>query len=195
MQKKLFIPILLGTNRKGRQSEHVAKWMLSEMGKRDDIETKLFDVREFNLPEDDYGQSLKDTFAEYRDAIVRSDGLIIVSPEYNHGYPGRLKSVLDILLAEYAHKAVGIVGVSAGPWGGVRVIESLIHVTRELGLMASPVDLNFPVVQNTFNEDGTMKEDMVEAYKGRLDGFLDEIVWIGGLLKWGRENVPSSYRK
>ena len=57
-------------------------------------------------------------FPEWRDAIVKADGLVIVTPEYNHGYPGVLKSVLDLLLKEYIHKAVAFVTVSAGPWGG-----------------------------------------------------------------------------
>ena len=122
--KKLFIPILLGTTRKERQSEHVAKWVHTEMEKREELKTKFFDVRDFDLPHDDYGQELKDQFPEWRDAIINADGLVIVTPEYNHGYPGALKGVLDLLLKEYIHKAVAFVGVSAGPWGGARVIEA-----------------------------------------------------------------------
>ncbi len=119
---KLLLPVLLGTNRKNRNSLHPARWLVGEMEKRDDIETRLFDVSEFELPYDDYGQNLKDQFPKWRDAIIRADGLVIVSPEYNHGYPGPLKAVLDLLLREYVHKAVAFVGVSAGPWGGTRVI-------------------------------------------------------------------------
>ncbi|MDQ3665941.1 MAG: NAD(P)H-dependent oxidoreductase, partial [Acidobacteriota bacterium] len=121
---KLKLPVLLGTNRKQRKSVHVARWLVSEMEKRTDIETRLFDVSEFAFPHDDYGQGIKDLFPEWRDAIIQSDGLVIVSPEYNHGYPGSLKAVLDLLLKEYIHKAVALVGVSAGPWGGARVIEA-----------------------------------------------------------------------
>ena len=67
--------------------------------------------------------------------VSRSDGLIIVTPEYNHGYPGLLKHALDMNLKEYIHKAVGICGVSAGPSGGARVTEALLPVMRELGLV------------------------------------------------------------
>jgi NAD(P)H-dependent FMN reductase len=56
------------------------------------------------------------TFAE---TMNRSDALVIVAPVYNHGYPGLLKHVLDTNLHEYLHKAVGVVGVSAG-FGGAR---------------------------------------------------------------------------
>ncbi len=116
MVDKLLLPVLLGTNRKQRNSLRVANWLVGEMQKRADIETRLFDVADFALPHDDYGQGLKDLFPEWRDTIIKADGLVIVAPEYNHGYPGSLKAVVDLLLQEYIHKAVAFVGVSAGPW-------------------------------------------------------------------------------
>jgi NAD(P)H-dependent FMN reductase len=126
---------------------HVAKWLVTEIEKRSEIETRLFDVTEFALPHDDYGQEIKDKFPEWRDAIIHADGLIIVTPEYNHGYPGTLKAVLDLLLKEYIHKAVAFVGVSATAWGGTRVIEAMVPMVRELGLTVTFTDLNFPHVQ------------------------------------------------
>ncbi|MGI9054624.1 MAG: NADPH-dependent FMN reductase [Pyrinomonadaceae bacterium] len=99
--------VLLGTNRKDRQSENVAKWVFGKMQEREeDIEPQFFDVRDFDLPRDDYGTGIGKDFPEWRDAIIRADGLIIVTPEYNHSYSGVLKSVLDLLLKEYIHKAV-----------------------------------------------------------------------------------------
>ena len=127
---KLFIPLILGTNRKDRESEAPAKWVYSRMQLRDDIEPAYFDVREFVLPQDNYGTEIADLFPEWKDAVTRADGLVIVTPEYNHGYPGILKSVLDLLLKEYIHKAVAFVGVSAGPWGGTRVIEAMLPPHR-----------------------------------------------------------------
>ncbi|HKO62609.1 MAG TPA: NAD(P)H-dependent oxidoreductase [Pyrinomonadaceae bacterium] len=189
---KLFIPILLGTNRKERMSVHPAKWLAGEMQKRDDIETRLFDVADFILPHDDYGQGLKDQFPEWRDAIIRADGLVIVSPEYNHGYPGSMKAVLDLLLREYVHKAVAFVGVSAGLWGGTRVIESMVPMVRELGLAVSFSDLNFPKVQNTFDAEGKLLDPPFEK---RAKDFLDELVWMSTVLKWGRENVASKFHQ
>lgn len=186
------IPILLGTNRDGRESENVAKWVLKKAEERGDIDARLFDVRDFDLPNDDYGQALKDRFPEWRDAIIGADGLIIVTPEYNHGYPGSLKSVIDLLLREYIHKAVGIVGVSAGPWGGTRVIESLVPMVRELGLAVTFTDLNFPKVGSKFDEEGNLLD---EAYHKRAEGFFDELFWMARTLKWGRENLPSKYHQ
>lgn len=190
LTSKLFLPLILSTNRKDRKSVFVAKWLFGEMQKRAEIETHFFDVKDFALPQDDYGQAIKDAFPEWKDAIVRADGLVIVTPEYNHGYPGALKSVLDLLLKEYIHKAVAFVGVSAGPWGGTRVIEALVPMVRELGLAVTFADLNFPKVQDKFDQNGALLD---RAYENRVKDFLDELVWMSRVLKWGRESLPSKY--
>jgi len=169
---------------------HPAKWLVGEMQKRPDVETRLFDVAEFALPHDDYGLGLKDQFPAWRDAIIAADGLVIVAPEYNHGYSGSLKTVLDLLLPEYIHKAVALVGVSAGPWGGTRVIEAMIPMVRELGLVATFTDLNFPKIERTFNSEGQLLD---LAFQERARALLDELVWMATVLKWGRQNVPSKY--
>lgn len=190
MDAKLKLPLLLGTNRKLRKSVFAAQWLLGEMQKRPDIETRLFDVAQFNLPQDDYGQEIKQQFPEWRDAIIQADGLVIVTPEYNHGYPGSLKAVLDLLLKEYIHKAVAFVGVSAGPWGGTRVIESMVPMVRELGLAVTFTDLNFPKVQNVFDDQGKLLDP---AFEKRAEAFLDELLWMSRVLKWGRANVSSKH--
>lgn len=187
---KLFIPVLLGTNRKDRQSEHVARWVHSQLEDREEIETQLFDVRDFDLPIDDYGPAIGDDFPEWRDAIIRADGLVIVAPEYNHAYPGNLKSVLDLLLKQYIHKAVAFVGVSAGPWGGTRVIEAMVPMVRELGLAVTFSDLNFPKVQTKFDQDGALLDSNYEKF---VKVFIDELIFMGTALRWGRENVPSKH--
>ncbi len=184
--RELSIPILLGTNRSDRESENVARWVFSRMQKRSDITGAFFDVRDFILPSDDYGTDLARLYPEWRDAVINADGIVIVAPEYNHGYPGVLKSVLDTLLKEYIHKAVGIVGVSAGPFGGTRVIESLLPVVRELGLAVTFTDLHFPRVKTLFAKDGKITD---EKFEKRCDKFLGELVWMSSALRWGRENL------
>ena len=188
--QKLFLPVILGTPRKDRVSERVAKWVHSKIQERDEIETQFFDVRDFDLPRDHYGTEIGHLFPEWRDAIIRADGLVIVTPEYNHGYPGALKSVLDLLLKEYIHKAVAFVAVSAGPWGGTRVIESCVPMVRELGLAVTFTDLNFPQAASKFDEQGNLI-DLV--YEKRVQGFLNELVWMAITLRWGRSNVPSKF--
>ena len=187
---KLFIPLLLGTPRKNRASENVARWVFSRMEQREDIRSQFFDVCDFDIPHGEYGTEIAHLFPDWRDAIAAADGLVIVTPEYNHGYPGSMKGVLDLLLKEYIHKAVAFVGVSAGPWGGTRGIEACVPMVRELGLAVTFTDLNFPSVKSKFDEGGALLD---EAYDKRVAGFLDELVWMATTLKWGRENLPSKY--
>lgn len=189
-EEKLFIPLLLGTTRKNRESESAAQWVFEKMRLDGRIEPSFFDTREFDLPADHYGTEIKDNYPEWRDAIIKADGLVIVTPEYNHAYPGVLKSVLDLLLREYVHKAVAFVGVSSGPWGGTRAIEACIPMVRELGLAATFSDLNFPKIGEKFDETGKLLD---EAYEKRVKGFLDELVWMASALRWGRSNLSSKF--
>jgi NAD(P)H-dependent FMN reductase len=184
-ERPLFIPIILGTARRGRQSENVARFVFEQTKKRADIETELIDVCELPMKLDDAGEQMKDP--KFSATIQRCDGLIIVTPEYNHGYPGLLKHALDMNLEEYIHKAVGICGVSAGPFGGARVIEGLLPVMRELGLVTIFWDVNFGNVQKLFDEQGKLLD---ESYFRRLDKFLNELIWMARVLRYGRENIP-----
>ncbi|MEN3326413.1 MAG: hypothetical protein V7638_1220 [Acidobacteriota bacterium] len=185
MNRPLFIPVILGTVRKGRASENVAKFVFDEVKKREGVETELIDIRELNFPGSDAGEQIKDT--KFSAACERADGLVIITPEYNRGYPGMLKHVLDSNLKEYIHKAVGICGVSAGGFGGTRVIENLLPVMRELGLITIFWDGNFSGAQQLFDAAGTMKDR--ETHEKRMDKFLGELIWMSRVLRYGRENV------
>jgi NAD(P)H-dependent FMN reductase len=184
MERLLFIPVILGTSRRGRQSENVARFVIEQAKKRPDVETELIDVCELPMKLDDAGEQMKD--AAFSATIQRCDGLIIVAPEYNHGYPGLLKHALDMNLAEYIHKAVGICGVSAGPFGGARVIEALLPVMRELGLVTIFEDVNFGNVGTLFDERGDLLD---QNYIRRVDKFLNELTWMARVLRYGREHM------
>jgi NAD(P)H-dependent FMN reductase len=182
--RPLFILIILGTTRQGRMSEHVARFVNEEIAKREGVTTQLIDIREMSFPFQDAGEQIKDS--GFSELCNRADGFVMIAPEYNHGYPGWLKHVLDSNLKEYIHKAVGIVGVSAGPWGGTRVIQNMLPVMRELGLMNIFWDGNFSNVQKAFDESGKLLET---AYVKRLDKFIKELIWMSKVLRYGRENV------
>jgi len=184
-ERPLFIPIILGTARQGRQSESVARFVFEQTNKHGDVDTELIDVRELPMKLDDAGEQMKDP--RFSATIHRCDGLIIVTPEYNHAYPGLLKHALDMNLKEYIHKAVGICGVSAGPFGGARAIEGLLPVMRELGLVAIFEDVNFGTVQKLFDEQGNLVD---QSYIRRVDKFLNELIWMARVLRHGRENIP-----
>jgi NAD(P)H-dependent FMN reductase len=185
MTRPLFIPVIVGTVRKGRASENVAKFVFGEVQKREGVETELIDIRDLNFPIDDAGEQIKD--AKFSAACERADGLVLVVPEYNHGYPGMLKHVLDSNLKEYIHKAVGICGVSAGGFGGVRVVENLLPVLRELGLVTIFWDGNFSGAQRLFGEDRKILDEATHVK--RIDKFLGELIWMSKILRYGRENV------
>ena len=181
---KLSIPVILGTPRKGRRSIHPARFVLGRLALRDDVTTELIDIAEMHPPVDDAGEQIKDP--AFAAKMERADGLVLITPEYNHSFPGLMKHVLDSCLAEYSHKAAGVVGVSAGPFGGTRVIESLLPVMRELGLVTIFEDMNFGTVGKLFDDQGKLLD---QSYVRRVDKFLNELIWMSRVLKNGRENV------
>lgn len=185
MSIPLFIPVILGTPRQGRQSEYVAQFIVEQLTLRDNVETDLIDIRDIAIATNDAGESLKD--AAFSTAMERADGLIIVVPEYNHGYPGLLKHVLDTCLKEYIHKAVGLCGVSAGPFGGTRAIQNLLPVMRELGLVNIFYDLNFGNVQSLFDRSDQMIDK--PTYIRRMERFMEELMWMSAVLRYGRTEV------
>jgi NAD(P)H-dependent FMN reductase len=182
--RPLSIPVILGTTRKGRLSFNVAQWIVGQIEKRQGVITELIDIANLSLPVDDAGEHVKD--ARFSAAMERADAVVIVSPEYNHSFPGLLKHVLDTCLKEYIHKAAGVVGVSAGVFGGARVIEHFQPVLRELGLVSIFWDVNFGGVAKVFDQNGKLLD---QAYIHRTEKFLSELIWMARVLRYGRENV------
>ena len=158
--------------------------MVGEIERRAGVETELIDVGALPIPADDAGEAVKDE--AFSESMNRADALVLVVPEYNHGYPGLLKHVLDTNLKEYIHKAAGIVGVSAGVFGGARMIQNLLPVLRELGLVTIFWDVNFTTVSSRFDEEGSLLE---ESFRPRIEKFLDELFWMAETLRHGRGNV------
>ena len=185
--RPVFLPVIIGTPRQGRLTEPAANFVFGEVSKRGDIETELIDIRKIPIRMDNAGEALKNS--RFSATVARSDGLILVVPEYNHSFPGLLKHVLDTNLEEYVHKAVGVCGVSAGPFGGARMIESLIPVLRELGLVAIFWDVYFGTAGKLFDPATGKITD--SAYVGRLEKFLNELVWMARALRYARENIPT----
>lgn len=187
INRPVFLPVIVGTPRQGRLTEPAANFVFGEVSKRDDIVTELIDIRKIPIRMDDAGEALKD--GKFSATVERADGLILVVPEYNHSFPGLLKHVLDTNLKEYIHKAVGVCGVSAGPFGGARMIENLIPVLRELGLVTIFWDVYFSNAGKLFDPATGKITD--QAYNRRVEKFLNELVWMARALRHGRENLPA----
>jgi NAD(P)H-dependent FMN reductase len=187
---ELYIPVLAGTTREQRKSIFAAK-LVVEVGKTfEGIETELIDPKDFNFPGDGNDPEGKDP--RYTKITERADGFFIVSPEYNHSFPGSLKRMLDSELKNYIHKPVAFAGVSNGQWGGVRAIEALVNTVREMGLVSTFSDMQFPKVQELFNADGVLQN---EAYFEYVKSAWTELIWMSKVLKHGRANEPSRYHK
>src|SRR5438874_6023243 len=110
--RPLFIPVILGTARMGRMSLHAARLVTRELGKSAGVETDLIDIAKLPLPTNDAGEAIKQ--ADFSAKMSKADALVVVSPEYNHGYSGLLKHALASCLAEYIHNTGGIRGLSSG---------------------------------------------------------------------------------
>jgi NAD(P)H-dependent FMN reductase len=182
--RNLNIPVILGTSRKGRASVHAARLLAELLNRRAGVCSDVIDIASVPLPVDDAGEAIKD--ATFSAAVSAADGLVIVAPEYNHSFPGLLKHTLDSCLSEYIHKAVGLVGVSAGPFAGIRVVQSLLPVMRELGLVTIFWDINIGQVGKVFADDGRLLD---EAFVRRSDRFIRELIWMAKVLRYGREHV------
>ena len=182
--RPLNIPVILGTTRKGRMSAHAARFMVEQIAEHNGVATELIDISKLPMPTDDAGDGIKDP--AFSEKMALADGLVIVTPEYNHSFPGLLKHILDSCLKEYIHKPAGIVGVSAGPFGGVRVIQDFLPVLRELGLVNIFWDVNFGNVAKVFDESGNLLD---QAFVGRAGKFLSELIWMAKTLRYGRDNI------
>ncbi len=143
MQKKPFIPIILGTARVDRRSEQVAKYVYS-VAKTFPIQTKVYDVADFvtvprTIPP--WEKESKAITSPWQKIAKRANGFLLVTPEYNHSYPGELKLLLDMAYSEYKGKPVGLISVSQGGFGGARVVEHLQPVLANFGMIhvLSPV--------------------------------------------------------
>lgn len=179
---QLFIPILLGTAREGRQSEKATKFVLQEAKKYGQFETQLLDVRDFAGPAKTQAMP-KEQAEKWSEIMAKADGLIIVSPEYNHGYPGELKLMLDQLYKEYNRKPVGLCGVSGGGLGGARMVEALRTSLIELQLVPLRNAVYFSGIQNLFDDSGDIKDP---SFSQKLATMFDELVWYAKALKTAR---------
>lgn len=172
-----YIPILLGSTRRGRQSGKAAKFVETRLGKR--ANTELLDLIDCDLPilrqRLRYDDTPPQNVVELGRKIERADALVIVSPEYNGGYPGVLKNTLDYFYEEYHRKPVGIVTVSGGGFGGLNCLAQLRQVMLALGAYPIPAQLAISRVEESLAGDGTPFD---AAYEERARKFFDELLWI-----------------
>lgn len=185
MYQPLTIAVLAGTTRKQRRSIHAARFVAEFIKNRENIEVIFVDPTEFHFDGDGNDPEGKDP--RYTEITAKADAFFVVTPEYNHSFPGSLKRMLDSELKNYNHKPVAFAGVSDGNWGGTRAIESLVPAVRETGLVVMSFDVYFPYIQIIFDEQtGAIQPDFKERYETSLGKLCDELLWFADMLKTAR---------
>jgi len=179
--EKIVVAVLAGTTRARRESIKAAHYVADFAGRQPNVEVIFVDPKDFNFPGDGNDPEGKDP--RYTEIVGKADAFFIITPEYNHSFPGSLKRMLDSELALYNHKPVAFAGASNGNWGGVRAVESLLTAVRETGLVALSWDVYFPYVQNIFNEDGSIKDEHRERYEKSLGKLFAELLLFAKLFK------------
>ena len=184
MDDTLTIAVLAGTTRVQRKSIHAAKYVVDFGRKLPGVTIIFVDPMDFHFEGD--GNDPEGKNAKYTEITQKADAFFIVTPEYNHSFPGSLKRMLDSELANYNHKPVAIAGASNGGWGGVRAVEALVMSVREMGLVATSVSMYFPRVQDVFNEQGELLPEHTELYERNAQHCYDELLWMTRALKAAR---------
>lgn len=173
------IAIISSSIRTGRKSHSVALYFKDYIETNKPATTEILDLREYNFPLfDERLQFQKNPAAETLDfaaKIKSADGVIIVTPEYNGGYPASLKNATDLLYDEWHRKPVAIATVSGGVFGGAQVITSLQFSLWKIRAITVPATFHVSNVQDSFSEGGN-PADKTEVDK-RASRFINELLW------------------
>jgi NAD(P)H-dependent FMN reductase len=189
---KLRIKIIVGSTRPNRFSEQPALWILAKAGQRQDLDVELLDLRDYPLPffEEPMPPGMaKDSYTHpvvtrWREKIKEADGFIMVTPEYNHGYPAVLKNALDYVYYAWSRKAVAF--VSWGGVGGARGVEQLRAVAVELDMAPTRFAVHMANFWALLDENGKIK---TESFERAGDALLDHLTWWSRALKEARHKT------
>jgi len=173
------IAIISSSVRSGRNSHRVALYFSNYLEENNIAKADILDLKEYDFPLFDERLRLqKDPSPgalEFAARIRDADGVIIVTPEYNGGYPGSLKNVVDLLYDEWRKKPVAISTVSDGPFGGTQVITSIQFSLWKIGAWTVPAMFPVPRVTEAFDEQGKPADR--SAVDKRAARFINELIW------------------
>jgi NAD(P)H-dependent FMN reductase len=189
----LKIKVITGSTRADRFSEKPALWITDELKKQEGVEVELLDLRDYPMPffEEGVSPSMKKepykhpVVSRWTAKIAEGDAFVIVTPEYNHGYPAVLKNALDYVYPEWNKKAVGF--VSYGTVGGARAVEQLRQVAVELQMAPIRQSIHLPADKWVSVLTGKMSaEEMFVSLAGPAETFIDQLAWWARALKAAR---------
>lgn len=162
------VEVLIGSVREGRIGPRVAEWIVDRLRVHPTFECGVIDLVDAALPVD---LTASPETEEFRRRIDRADAFVVVTAEYNHGYPAALKTAFDTLKYEWRGKPVGFVSYG-GPAGGVRAVEQLRQVVAELHMVSVRQSVGFQQVRKQLDspEVDAMTTDAAQR-------MLEQIVW------------------
>lgn len=189
---KYKLKIIIGSTRPSRKGPLVANWFTNIAKQHTDFEIEVLDLKEINLPlldEPEHPRAQKyihEHTKNWSKTIQEADAYIIITPEYNFGYPATLKNALDFLSIEWQDKPMGFVsygGISAG----TRAVQELKSPVTTLGMMPLPEAVNVPFFSQFINQDGIFEgnEPLVKS----AHSMLKKLKYWSEALKEMREKI------
>ena len=173
------IEIISASVRAGRNSHKVALYFKNYLESNHLATVHILDLNEYNFPLFDerlrFQESPSEKMLDFSEKIKSADGVIIVTPEYNGGYPASLKNVIDLLYPEWHRKPVAISTVSDGVFGGTQVITSLQFTLWKIRAWTVPAMFPVPSVIDAFDENGNPANK--ETMDKRANIFISELLW------------------
>lgn len=171
------IGIIIASTRPGRNGTAVGRWVYEQAVRRGDAEFELVDLHDFGLPQLDEelpaaaGGCSRPHTRRWAATVASFDGFVFVVPEYNHGFPGVLKTALDFLYREWHDKAAGFVGY--GVDGAARAIEQLRPILGYLKV----ADVQTHVGLSLYQDFVDLKEFKPDArHEDVLATMLDQVI-------------------
>lgn len=186
----LHLPVILGTVREGNRSRWVAEFVVDLLRRRGHV-TRLVDPDALpfgNLRRREWEMDPQPPEVRaFVEEMAQADGFVLVAPEYNYGYPGTLKNLLDHLYDEWNRKPFALVGVG-GMSGGLRMLDQLRQVVTGLGAVPVPAHVPVASVAKEFGPEGPLLDRA--RWEARFGRMIDELEWYAHAL--GRARAESA---
>ncbi|MBD0331419.1 MAG: NAD(P)H-dependent oxidoreductase [Chitinophagaceae bacterium] len=174
----MHIAIISSSVRTGRNSHRVSLFFKKFVEEQKLATTEIIDLLQYHFPIfDERLSNIKEPSAqmlEFAGKIKSADGIIIVTPEYNGGYPASLKNVIDLLYPEWKRKPIALATVSDGPYGGTQVMTSLLFTLWKIGSWVVPAMYRVSKVHEAYDENGNAVDSKIPKF---AKAFLDELMW------------------
>lgn len=185
--------VIVGSIREGRFAPVVTRWFVGRAEQRRDLTVDVIDLaegpqaaaRQAHSPP--AGEDNSEEDGGFAARVSAADAFVVVTPEYNHAYPGSLKLAIDSAHREWHAKPVGFV-CYGGVSGGLRAVERLRAVFAELHAVTIRETVSFHMAAAQFDEHGRPREP--EAVNEAARVLLDQLGWWAHTLRNARAARP-----